>query len=162
MKRMLMSDLALPVHSVAMRLGPSSEGAARPQAASSAAGRGGVDLAGKSLLIVEDETFVALELKFTVEDAGGVALGPFYRLKPAMDFFSRREATIDAALLDVNLAGASVFPLARRLAERGVPIVFNTANADMPQIARDFPGAHICMKPVPPQAVLASLRRMLA
>ena len=157
-----MTDLAVSIRAPKLRLVSSDEGPAQPEADAGPRQVYHEGLAGKSVLIVEDETFVALELKFAVEDAGGAALGPFYRLAQAMEFLSRREAAIDAAILDVILGGSSVFPLAKRLADRGVPLLFSTANADLPELANEFPAASVCAKPASPAMVLTALSRLLA
>ena len=53
-----------------------------------------------------------------------------------------RRETVDAALLDINLQGELVYPVANALAERGVPFVFVTAHA-----ASEIPEPY-CHRPV--------------
>lgn len=117
-------------------------------------------LAGRSIMIVEDEVMIAVETGFTVEDAGGIVLGPFHDLSGAMSYVQRRETPIAAAVLDINLKGTLVFPLARQLTARGVPILFHTANDDMPELTREFPGAPVCAKPVAPGCLVSALARL--
>lgn len=82
-------------------------------------------LAGLSVFVVEDEAIVALNLETMLEDLGCRTIGPVMR-------FDRAEAmieagiTADAAILDVNVGGRKVFPLADRLAQTGMPLVFAT------------------------------------
>lgn len=77
------------------------------------------------VLVVEDEALVAINLEAILEDLGCQVVGPAMR-------FERAEALIEAdqsaqaAILDVNLGGQPVYPLAERLAARGIPIVFAT------------------------------------
>ena len=118
-------------------------------------------LAGRSILIAEDEPIVALDLQLSVEDEGGLVQGPFHRLTEAMVFLTKQDERIDAAILDVNLNGVLVFPLAQMLAERGVPFVFHTGNAETPQIARDFPGRPVFAKPAAPASLLRGLAGLL-
>ncbi|WP_271066822.1 HWE histidine kinase domain-containing protein [Caulobacter sp. NIBR1757] len=86
-----------------------------------AAGRGGVE--GLRLLIVEDATLLALELEAGLVEAGAVIVGTAGDVDEAM---ALAEAELDAAVLDVNLGGRLVTPVAERLAARGIPFVFAT------------------------------------
>lgn len=73
------------------------------------------------VLIVEDEMLPAMLLEAAVVDAGHAARKAA-RLPKAMEL--ARSEHFDAAILDVNLAGERVFPLAVLLRERGVPFLF--------------------------------------
>jgi DNA-binding response OmpR family regulator len=81
-------------------------------------------LDGTRVLVVEDELLVAMMIEEALQLAGCVILGPISDLPQALR--AAREQVIDVALLDVNLAGARVFPVAAVLAERSVPYVFMT------------------------------------
>ena len=76
------------------------------------------------ILVVEDETMVALLMEDLLTDLGHEVAATAARLPEALDF--AHNAQIDFAILDVNLAGAASFPVADVLAERGVPHVFAT------------------------------------
>lgn len=82
-------------------------------------------LKGKRILIVEDEAIVAMLLENILEDIGCVAVGPALTLQQAHDVVAA-EADIDAAILDVNLHGERIYPVAETLAGRNVPIAFAT------------------------------------
>ena len=82
---------------------------------------GGVD--GLRLLIVEDATLLALELEAGLVEAGAVIVGTAGDVDEAM---ALAETPLDAAVLDVNLGGRLVTPVAERLQARGVPFVFAT------------------------------------
>lgn len=86
-----------------------------------------MSLGGKRVLIVEDEMLLALDLEEGLRDAGCEVVGPAGSLRAALRLAENSE--IDAAILDVNLAGERVFPVAHVLAERGIPFVFATAYA---------------------------------
>ena len=79
---------------------------------------------GNRIMIVEDEALVAMALGDTLAKLGYAVIGPFSRRLDAMT--AARQQPIDAAILDVNLAGEMVYPLAEVLASRGVPIMFVT------------------------------------
>ena len=79
-------------------------------------------LRGTRVFIVEDESLIAMLLEDILEDIGCAIVGSALTLRQAMD----QAATVpaDIAILDINLGGDPVFPVATRLAERGVAIVF--------------------------------------
>ena len=84
-------------------------------------------LNGRRILIVEDESLVAMLLETIIEDMGCVPVGPIASVGEALTLLSDPEFEgIDAALLDVNVAGHEVFPVAEALATRGTPFVFST------------------------------------
>ena len=81
--------------------------------------------AGRRVLIVEDESLVAMLLETILEDMGCVPVGPASTVDEGLQIATGGER-IDAALLDVNVAGKQVFPIAQALKDRGVPFVFST------------------------------------
>ena len=84
-------------------------------------------LSSRRILIVEDESLVAMLLETILEDMGCVTVGPISNIEDALALLSGDEAgTLDGALLDVNVAGREVFPVADVLKARGVPFVFST------------------------------------
>lgn len=82
-------------------------------------------LAGRRILIVEDESLVAMLLETILEDMGCTPVGPISTVDDALAQVEGAEP-LDAALLDVNVAGRQVFPVAQALKDRGVPFVFST------------------------------------
>ncbi|MFN3930705.1 MAG: response regulator [Brevundimonas sp.] len=81
--------------------------------------------AGRRVLIVEDESLVAMLLETILEDMGCEPVGPAATVDEGLELVAD-PAAIDAALLDVNVAGRQVFPVAEALKARGVPFVFST------------------------------------
>jgi CheY-like chemotaxis protein len=81
-------------------------------------------LSGSTVLVVEDEPFIALEVVELLETAGCRVLGPFGRLEEGLE--AAEKGNFDLAVLDVKLRGAAVWPLAELLRARGVPFVFLT------------------------------------
>ena len=80
--------------------------------------------AGRRVLVVEDEALVAMLLETILEDMGCVAVGPAATVDEGLRMAT--EEAIDTALLDVNVAGRQVFPVAEALKRRGVPFIFST------------------------------------
>ena len=85
------------------------------------------ELADLKVFVVEDEALVALNLEDMLADLGCRDIVSAMRLDQAL---AQIDDGLDAdvAILDVNLAGKPVFPVAERLAERGTPIVFATGS----------------------------------
>ncbi|HEX7369894.1 MAG TPA: response regulator [Rhodanobacteraceae bacterium] len=82
------------------------------------------DLAGLRVLIVEDESMVAMWIEDSLADAGCKVMGVASTLEEAMGIVESQ--ALDAAVLDVNLNGVRTFPIAETLLERRVPFVFST------------------------------------
>lgn len=117
-------------------------------------------LDGKRIMVVEDEALLALDLAMTMEELGAAVVGPCYRLASALDLAAK--STFDAAILDVDLNGEAVFPLARMLEARGVPFVFHTGRADPTTLLNDFSNAQVCTKPSSPERLAMCLSSALA
>jgi CheY-like chemotaxis protein len=81
-------------------------------------------LSGLRLLVVEDEALVAMALEDMLGDFGCVVVDVAGTL--ARGVALAEKLAIDGAILDINLGGEKVFPVAERLAGRGVPFVFCT------------------------------------
>jgi DNA-binding response OmpR family regulator len=81
-------------------------------------------LQGVRILVVEDEFLVATLIQDILEAAGYVVSGPIPRLAEAVK--AAEVDACDAAVLDVNLAGHRVFPVAEVLSRRQIPFVFVT------------------------------------
>lgn len=116
-------------------------------------------LAGKRILVVEDEVLIAFALEDLLLQLECVVIGPAHSLADALELLDRQP--LDAALLDVNLDGVRSYRLAERLAERGVPFVFVTGCAED---SVDWTGgpAKILHKPYTDDAIRAVLLAQLA
>ena len=80
--------------------------------------------AGSAVLLVEDESMVAMMVEETLAELGFCVIGPYGTLAEAMRAAS--SAHLDAAILDINLGGQLVYPVADLLCSKGVPVVFVT------------------------------------
>ena len=76
------------------------------------------------ILVVEDEAMIAMLVEEMVLDFGSEVVGPAAKMEEALRLAS--DASLDAAILDVNVGGAVVYPVADLLRARGVPIIFAT------------------------------------
>lgn len=109
-------------------------------------------LAGLRVLLVEDEVMVALMLEDHLERLGCVVVATAGSVSAGLAAVERQGPTLDAALLDVNLGGEKVYPVAERLAARGIPFLFSTAY-DPGSIVADFAERPVLSKPYGPRAL---------
>jgi len=116
-------------------------------------------LDGARILIVEDDAIIALELQSILTEAGATVIGPARNL--AMAEKMAENGPLSAAILDIQLGSALVFPVAERLTEQGVPFVLNTGHGDARQLAADWPDAEVLTKPSTHQAIVQSLSRLI-
>jgi CheY-like chemotaxis protein len=85
-------------------------------------------LDGLKVLVVEDEMMVSMLIEDMLTDLGCTIVGPASRLDEALAL--AREVELDCAVLDVNLGGQPIFPLADLLREKGAPFAFATGYGD--------------------------------
>jgi PAS domain S-box-containing protein len=109
-------------------------------------------LRDQRVLVVEDEAVVAMELARVLTAAGAQVVGPVGTIEEAMDLVDG--ASIDRALLDVNLGGRPVTPVARALSRRRIPFVYLTGYQEP-----DVDGGPVLRKPVAASALLGALAR---
>jgi CheY-like chemotaxis protein len=108
-------------------------------------------LFGLQVLVVEDELVAAALLEDMLADFGCVVAGLANTVSEALNGIMAADA-IDAAILDVNLGGEKIFPVADILAERSVPFVFSTGYG--PADLRDrYPDCRLLEKPYRPEAL---------
>ncbi len=106
-------------------------------------------LRGRRILVVEDEALVATVMEIGLLDAGAEVVGPAACVDEALGLIERTACGggLSAAVLDVHLEGAAIWPVADRLADLGVPFVFATgygvycdrgAHTSAPVVAKPF------------------------
>jgi CheY-like chemotaxis protein len=116
-------------------------------------------LEGKTVLLVEDESLVSMLAEEILIDAGCEVILAM-RLDRALEV--AKSAEIDCALLDVNLGnGATSFPVAQVLSERGVPFIF-VSGYGTHGIDRTFAEAPVVQKPYRPDLLLSALEDCMA
>jgi DNA-binding response OmpR family regulator len=109
----------------------------------------------KTVLLVEDEMFVALDIQMALEDEGWAVAGPFARASEAVQYLQGHE--VDCAVLDVRLLDGDVFPVADKLANSGIPFLFHSGHADPEKLERSYPSAAVCQKPCHPASLVAKI-----
>lgn len=96
-------------------------------------------LEGHRILVVEDEMLIALEIEDALRDLGCAIVGPAARLDEALQLAA--EEAIEAAILDITIRGGHVYPVAARLAARGIPFLLASGygNWALPADLQDRP-----------------------
>jgi two-component SAPR family response regulator len=113
-------------------------------------------LRGLSILIVEDEFFIAMQVANAIKCCGGSVVGPVADLEKARDLVERE--TVDGVILDLKLNGETSLPFADELMSRGTPVILATgyAQSHIPQRYCDLPRL---MKPVRDAALVRLIER---
>jgi DNA-binding response OmpR family regulator len=112
-------------------------------------------LAGRTILVVEDEPLIALELRSLLEGAGAHVFAAT-QLHHAMRLAEHKD--VSAAILDYRMGDSDVTPLCGRLKERDVPFIFYSGFAD--QLDR-WPDAVLVSKPSCAEAIVGAVTAVL-
>ncbi len=112
---------------------------------------------GLRVLVVEDFNVLAMEMEWLLTRLGCVVCGPAASVEAALAELER--GPIDAALLDVDLSGTPVTPVARRLKALGVPFVL-TSGYEASSLPPELRGEALLQKPLAPDAVASAVRLM--
>jgi two-component sensor histidine kinase/CheY-like chemotaxis protein len=109
-------------------------------------------ISGQRIMIVEDEALVAMILEDQLQEIGLSIVATCASIPEAMMAIDRNAP--DAAILDVNLGGQLVYPVADRLMDLHIPFVFVTGYG-RESIDRRYDSIHVLEKPVERQALEA-------
>lgn len=112
-----------------------------------------------SVLVVEDEALIAMDLQALLEEAGYRVLGPVNSTAAALALLAGHDP--DVALLDVNLGRSDVFSVANELATRKTKLIFLTGHTaqKLPQAHRHRP---LVAKPYLPHVLLQAVQLALS
>lgn len=86
-------------------------------------------LKGKRILVVEDEALIAVMVEDMLTEMGSEIVGPAATIEEALRL--ARSEPLDGAVLDVNVRGERIDPVAEMLMARGVPILFATGYGEV-------------------------------
>ena len=81
-------------------------------------------LKGARVLVVEDEAAISMLLEDMLFDFGCEVVGPAARLATALEMAQSENFAV--AILDVNVAGEPIYPVAEAIVRRDLPLVFST------------------------------------
>lgn len=113
-----------------------------------------------TVLVAEDQPFIALDLSLSVEDAGGTVAGPAASCGEALALLA--DGAVGAALVDFNLIDGESTALIEGLVGRGVPFIVHTAGDLPPALATRFPNLVVRTKPCPAETLVTQLESLLA
>ena len=118
-----------------------------------------MDISGTRVLVVEDDELAAMHVEGTLSDLGCDMCGLSRSIPDSIEAIGTLQ--MDAALLDVNLAGQQVFPAANILTQREIPIIFSSGygTAGVPEQYRT---ALVIPKPFTFQELEAALRLVVS
>lgn len=119
----------------------------------------GPSLAGRRILVVEDEAIVAMLVEDLLDELGCVVVGPAARIEDALRCIESDE--IDAAVLDVNLYGERSYPVADALAARNLPFVFVTGYGQS-GLDREYRDRPVVQKPFTLEVLQSALARLIS
>jgi PAS domain S-box-containing protein len=128
------------------------EGKRQTAANSPADGDGSPDTLRKLVLLVEDEPTVSMMLTDLLSKFGHTVDGPYNRFNEAM--IAARTNNVKAGVLDINVGGEKIYPLADVLTERNIPFVFVTGYST-DSIDSRFSHVPVLQKPIQPEALRA-------
>ena len=111
------------------------------------------------ILLVEDEALIALDMQDILEEAGYAVVGPADRVGSALAL--AESEMLDAALLDVNLDGEKVWPVAEALRKRDIPFVLLTGSPSGQEQSPGTVRAPQLSKPVQQPALLEAISAVL-
>lgn len=104
----------------------------------------GVGLAGRRVLVVEDEFMVSALIEDILLDSGCQIAGVASRLNDALE--KAKSLSFDVAIVDVNLNGQQSLPVAEILAKRHIPFVL-ASGYGASSLSEAFPNVPILQKP---------------
>ena len=118
-------------------------------------------LGGKRILVAEDEAIVAMLVEDELLEAGAEVVGPAGSVNEALQLIgaAARKGGLSAAVLDIDLAGATVEPVADRLAGLGVPFLFATGYG-AGRVAGGSPDAAVLYKPFGQRALIDAVEAL--
>jgi CheY-like chemotaxis protein len=116
-------------------------------------------LAGARVLVVEDEMLVSLLIEDVLTDSECIVVGPYDRVPTALE--AARTLALDAAVLDVNLAGTKVYPVAEMLSARGIPFLL-VSGYGAGAVPIEHPSWQVCSKPFRPEQLITMLAEQIA
>jgi CheY-like chemotaxis protein len=114
-------------------------------------------LAGKRILVVEDEAMIAAMIEDMLRQLGATVVGPAGTIAKGL-VLAETEA-LDAALLDVNVRDERIDPIADILKGRGIPMLFATGYGARAMV--DAPGASVIDKPFTEEKLASELTKIL-
>ena len=112
----------------------------------------------KRIMLVEDEALVGMMMRDMLNDLGYFVVGPFCSVPEARSVLESQN--FDCAILDLNLSGEMVYPIAELLQSRQIPFMFATGYGSE-SIDRRFAHVAVIQKPIAPELLDTIVRTQL-
>ena len=116
-------------------------------------------LAGKRVLVVDDDSLLALDLEIFLQDEGCVVIGPAPTADAALALIAAERT--DLAILDIDLNGDSSTPIADVLAARGIDFLFVSGHSHS-MLPAAHAGRQLLAKPWTEASLRAALMKLLS
>ena len=100
----------------------------------------------KTILVVEDDIVASIVYKFSLESMGYDMVGPITTIEEALSIIEKQQFC--AALLDIDLDGEKVTPVAERLSEIHCPFIFITGYSNILMLPDKYHDFQFLEKPV--------------
>jgi CheY-like chemotaxis protein len=113
-------------------------------------------LAGRHILVIEDDFLVAQALCDQMREAGAAVLGPVGWLAEALSFMDCHAGQFDGAVVDINLHGEKSYAVADWLVQHNVPFVFATGYGE-DAIEKPYLEYPRCAKPFSEDSLISAL-----
>jgi DNA-binding response OmpR family regulator len=110
------------------------------------------------VLVVEDDTFIMLDLEAILSEAGATIVGPCRSANEALPLIDG--ARMDAAIIDFGLDGDTAAPVAKRLTRAGTPFLFYTGQVEADPRLAEWRHATVLQKPARPTAIVAAVKAL--
>ena len=113
-------------------------------------------LENKAILIVEDNSYIALDFALAIENLFGRALGPAGSVDEALEILSSGEP-VAGAILAARITDLDPGAVMMALVERDIPVVVHSETGEAPAFAAEFPHIPVVFQPVQPQTIISRL-----
>ncbi len=102
-----------------------------------------------------------MDIEAELEERGAIVRGPVTRLSEGLPIVADSDQHVDVAILDINLQGKEVYPIAEVLVARGIPFLFHTGHGEAERLRARFSDAPVCNKPVQTEFLVDEVERLL-
>ena len=115
-----------------------------------------MSLNGMTVLLVEDDAFIQLDLQLVLEAAGATVI----TASNVAEGLAKLNLRYSAAVLDIRLPDGEVFPVAEALRKSNTPLIFHSGNTETSNVRELYPDAIALSKPVSDTILIDAIRQI--
>jgi len=119
-------------------------------------------MTSKTAFVIDDEIFIALDVEAHISSLGYDVIGPAYTMKEGFQLIADNHSPPTIALMDINIGGELVWPLAKELKSLGTKIVFISANNQHAELKLSFADSPVIDKPASEENIAAAVASILS